>query len=322
MIVDCAVYHQGRRLPADGLDGLAGVGARPGAFAWVGLRMPPEAEVAEVGRRLGWDDVPYDELVSPHDRPVLTIDGEQVHLVLRTTAYLRTQHRVQLGELSVVANRSGVVSLRFGHAAPLGGLRHRLEQDPDQLALGPGVVLAAIVAEVIDGYPPVVDGFEADVVEVEREVFSERPRQPVKHLYQLKRDVRALVLAIGALQDPLARLVRWAAGRESEEVVGDLQESREQLDRIVRRAESLSNLLDAALDAMLAQIGLQQNDDMRKISAWVAVAAGPTLIAGIYGMNFEAQPELGWRFGYPFALLLMVTLSLALLRSFRRSGWL
>ena len=103
---------------------------------------------------------------------------------------------------------------------------------------------------------------------------------------------------------------------------GDLQESREQLDRIVRRAESLSNLLDAALDAMLAQIGLQQNDDMRKISAWVAVAAGPTLIAGIYGMNFETQPELRWHLGYPFALTLMLLLALTLVRSFRRSGWL
>ena len=322
MIVDCGIYCDGRRLPGAGLDGLGQVAARPGTYAWVGLRMPPEAEVAEVGARLGWDDVAYGELVSPHDRPVLTIDGDQVHLVLRTAAYLKTQHRVQLGELSVVANRSGVVSLRFGHAAPLGGLRHRLEQDPERLALGPGAVLAAIVAEVVDGYPPVVDGFEADAVEVEREVFADRPRQPVKHLYQLKRDVRALVLAIGSLQDPLARLVRWASSREPEEVVGDLQEAREQLDRIVRRAESLSNLLDAALDAMLAQIGLQQNDDMRKISAWVAVAAGPTLIAGIYGMNFESQPELRWHLGYPFALSLMLVMALTLLRSFRRSGWL
>ncbi|MEZ5411479.1 MAG: magnesium and cobalt transport protein CorA [Acidimicrobiales bacterium] len=322
MIVDCGVYCDGRRLPGAGLDGLGQVATRSGTYAWVGLRMPPEAEVAEVGARLGWDDVAYDELVSPHARPVLTIDGDQVQLVLRTAAYLKTQRRVQLGELSVVANRSGVVSLRFGHATPLGGLRQRLEQDPERLALGPGAVLAAIVAEVVDGYPPVVDGFEADALEVEREVFADRPRQPVKHLYQLKRDVRALVLAIGALQDPLARLVRWASSREPEEVVGDLQEAREQLDRIVRRAESLSNLLDAALDAMLAQISLQQNDDMRKISAWVAVAAGPTLIAGIYGMNFETQPELRWHLGYPFALTLMLVLALALLRSFRRSGWL
>lgn len=322
MIVDCGVYHKGRRLPSEGLDGLTLVTAKPGAYAWVGLRMPPEAEVAEVGRRLGWDDVSYDEIVSPHDRPVLTIDGEQIHLVLRTAAYIKAERRAQLGELSVVANPKGVVSLRFGHAAPLGGLRRRLEQDPERLALGPGAVLAAIVVEVIGGYQPVVDRFEADAVEVELEVFSDRPRQPVKRLYQLKRHVRALVLAIGSLQDPLARLVRWAATREPEEVVGDLQEAQEQLDRIVRRAESLSDLLDAALDAMLAQIGLQQNDDMRKISAWVAVAAGPTLIAGIYGMNFESQPELRWRFGYPLALLLMLVLALALLRSFRRSGWL
>ncbi len=134
--------------------------------------------------------------------------------------------------------------------------------------------------------------------------------------------MRTLLLAIGSLSDPLARLIRFSSTRFHEDVVATLQEAAEQLDRTVARADSLSNLLDAALDATLAQISVQQNDDMRKISAWVAIAAGPTLIAGIYGMNFDVLPELHWKYGYAFALGLMALLSGSLFRAFRRSNWL
>ena len=182
-------------------------------------------------------------------------------------------------------------------------------------------VLAAIVGRVIDDYSPALDGFEMDALEVERDVFSDTRAQPVRRLYKLKRQVRDLLVAIDSLQDPLNRLMRVVGPHLPEEVLADLSEAADQLDRTVVRTQSLSGLLDAALTASLAQISVQQNEDMRKISAWVAMAAVPTLVAGIYGMNFDTFPELHWRFGYPLVLVGMGVIVLLLYRSFKRSGW-
>ena len=162
-------------------------------------------------------------------------------------------------------------------------------------------VLAAVVGRVIDDYGPALDGFENDVIQVETDVFTETHRQPVERLYRLKREVRRLLVAIDALQDPLNRLIRALGRTLPRGVVADLNEAADQLDRAVTRANSLSGLLDAALTASLTQITVRQNDDMRKISAWVAMAVVPTMIAGIYGMNFDTMPELRWDLGYPLA---------------------
>ncbi len=319
MIVDRAVYVDGARVAGARDKDPADV---DGGFVWVGLRMPTSTELADHCRSLGWDDLSYDELVAPHERPVLALESDTMQLVLRTALYEESTGGIQLGELSVIVGPQGIVTVRFGHATPLGGLRRRLECDPEWLSVGPPAVLASIIEQVIDDYRPALDGLERAAVDVERDVFSDSARRPIKRLYHLKREVRSLHLAISSLQDPLTRLMRHPDVRASDEVVALVQEASEQLDRTVTRAVSLSNLLDAALDATLAQISVQQNDDMRRISAWVAMAAGPTLIAGVYGMNFEHQPELGWRYGYLLVLLAMVTLTVTLFRAFRRSGWL
>jgi magnesium transporter len=182
--------------------------------------------------------------------------------------------------------------------------------------------LAAVVNVVVDGYGPALDGFENDVVEVERDVFSDDNFQPVQRLYKLKREVRRMLVAIDSLDDPLARLVRVRGSQMEPAVLHDLSEAADQLDRAVTRAHSLSGLLDAALTASLTQISVRQNDDMRKISAWVAMAAVPTMVAGIYGMNFEHMPELGWVGGYPLVLSLTALAVVLLYRQFKRSGWL
>jgi magnesium transporter len=322
MIVDGAVYRHGRRLSSPASYADLAHDEREGAFAWVGLRMPSEVELRAAAASFGWADLGCDELLVPHERPVLAVDGDRIEIVVRTARYQDSTDTVQLGELSVVAGPTGVLTVRFGHATPLDGLRRRLEAEPDWLAVGPMAVLASILGEVIDGYGPTLDGFERDAVEVERDVFSERPGRPIKRLYHLKRELRSLLLAVGTLPEPLARLVRHGAGRLPDSVVSGLQEAAESLDRTLRRAASLSNLLDAALAAMLAQISVQQNDDMRRISAWVAMAAGPTLIAGVYGMNFDTMPELRWRYGYALVVVAMLALAGVLYRAFRRSDWL
>ena len=323
MIVDLAGYVDGRRLPAPAtLEAVGELRSHEDGFVWLGLRMPEAAQLSAVAKAFGWPDFPIDEVLAPHARPVLTVEPWGVLLVIRTARYDDGREVVALGEITVVLDDRSIVSIRYGQASPLGQLREELEAEPERLGLGPYAVLAAIVGRVIENYRPAIDGFEHDVIETERDVFSDSRRRPVKRIYDLKRQVRELSIAVEALRDPLARLIRTCGPRMSAETLPDFLEASEQLERVITRTRSLSDLLDAALGATLAQISVQQNDDMRKISAWVAIAAGPTMIAGIYGMNFDHFPELHWRFGYPLVVGVMAALMIGLFRGFRRSGWL
>jgi magnesium transporter len=293
MIVDCAVYVGGER--QGGTIGLAEVSrwiGQPGTFVWVGLRMPDRDEMAEVCGFCGLGDIDVDDAVAPHERPVVTIEEGVTWLVLRTARYNDELEEVSLGELSVMFTEHLVVTVRYGQASPLDGVRRELQGDPEALALGPAAVVAAIVERVVDDYRPTVDGFEHDVIEVEREVFAETRRRPVSRLYHLKRQVLELYVVIDAMHDPLARVARTNRLMHHPEVVAVMQVAGDELNRIVARIHTLSDLITTAIDANMTQVSLQQNEDMRRISAWVAIAAVPTMIAGIYGMNFEQMPAL------------------------------
>jgi magnesium transporter len=334
VIVDCAAYIDGKRVDVDPFPGglepwasaEAGDTARhqeePEGFVWLGLHMPDLDELTAACEALNLDEVSPSEILTPHTRPILQIDDDTLQLVVRTARYDDRAESIALGEMTLLIADHCVVSIRHGQASALSRVRGELERDPELLALGPMAVLAAVVEHVIDDYGPALDGFETDVIEVEREVFSETNRQPVERLYRLKREVRRTVVAIGALQDPFNRMIRVHGRRMPVELTADLSEASDQLGRAVTRANSLSELIDAALTASLAQIQVRQNGDMRMISAWVAMAAVPTMIAGIYGMNFEEMPELGWRLGYPLALFVMAGVVAVLYRFFKRSGWL
>lgn len=346
MIIDCAAYIDGRRVGVD-TDALsAGQRVRIAAaeagqtealakavgelavpegadgFVWLGLSVPAEDELGKMAEALELSGVRPNEVLAPHTRPVLTIDGPTMQLVLRTARYQDSNETIALGEMTILVGPRAVVTIRHGRASQLSTVRASLEADPDRLRLGPMAVVAAVVGHVIEDYGPALDGFEADAVEVEREVFSESRRHPVERLFKLKREVRRVHVAIDALQDPLARLIRVHGDRMPAEVLADLNEAADQLARVVNRTHSLSELLDSALTASLTQISIRQNDDMRKISAWVAMAAVPTMIAGLYGMNFEHMPELDWPVGYPLVLTVMAVVVAVLYRQFKRSGWL
>lgn len=322
VLVDCGVYEHGRRVgtgaPGQPLDALAS----PGAIAWIGLRMPDPDELGEWCRRVGLVDVDVDELLAPHTRPVLSVDRNALVLVARTARYVDEQERASLGEMTLLMTDRAIVSVRHGHATPLSALRAELEADPDRLSHGTFGVLAAIVGRIITDYRPALDGFEKDVLEVEREVFAVTRVQPVRRLYALKRELRVLLHAVEALDDPLVRLIRHAGSNGDVAVVEQLTEAADQLTRTISRAHSLSDLLDAALTASLAQTSVQQNEDMRKISAWVAMASVPTMVAGIYGMNLEHMPELRAVWGYPAVLLVIGAVLVCMFRSFKRNDWL
>jgi magnesium transporter len=324
VIVDCAAYSHGKRVSGR-LDIDEGGDACQGedTFVWLGLRMPSPQELDHAFARFGIEEPTVEDILQPHERPVLAVEDDATTLVLRTAHYNSALEEVKLGELSVLVAADFVITVRHGQASPLSGLRHGLERDPEYLGLGPSAVLASIVEQVIDDYQPVLDGFERTAVEVEAEVFGgEIGSRSGRRIYNLRRELRELIVAVESLEEPLARLLRRQRSRWHPDVLGTLEEAADQLGRSISRAQSLSDLLASALDANLAQISVMQNEDMRKISAWVAIAAVPTMIAGIYGMNFESMPELDHAWGYPLVLIGMGLVCFWLYRRFRDSGWL
>jgi magnesium transporter len=323
VIVDCAAYVGGiRREGVLGLDDVSRWLGRPDTFVWVGLRMPDRDEMERVCGFCGLKAIDVDEAIAPHERPVVTTAEGVTWLVLRTARYNDEREEVDLGELSVMFTGDLVVTVRYGQASPLDGVRRELQDDPETLALGVAAVVAAIIERVVDDYRPTLDGFENDVLEVEREVFAESRRRPVSRLYHLKRQVLELYMVIDAMHDPLTRVARTNRLLHDPEVVSLLQVAADELGRIVTRIHTLSDLITTAIDANMTQVSLQQNEDMRRISAWVAIAAIPTMIAGIYGMNFEQMPALRSPWGYPAVLAVMAVACGLLYRAFRRTGWL
>jgi magnesium transporter len=323
MIVDCAAYSGGVRVTgALDLDDVPEWLGKDDTFVWLGLRMPNRDEMAKVRDVFGLPDLDVDAVVAPHRRPVLDLLDEATWMVLRTAEYNDKLEQLLLGELCVLFQERFVVTVRYGQASALAGVRRELEADPEFLRHGVPAVLAKVVERVVDDYAPALDGFERDVIEVEADVFSDSRHRPTKRLYRLKREILELLIVTDALHDPLDRALRTNPLLQAPDVHAELMMTVDQLSRIVTRTQILSDLIATAVDANMTQVSLQQNEDMRKISAWVAIAAVPTMIAGIYGMNFEHMPELEATVGYPAVLAFMGIVCWLLHRAFRRSGWL
>ena len=323
MIVDCALYDQGRRVGGrlSVEEAAAGLAEHPSGFVWLGLRMPPPDELSRACAASGLK-IDEHEALTPHRRPVVSREGEVTVLHLRTALYDDVSEQVSVGELTMLAGRQWLITIRHGNASPLSDARASLESDPDLLEEGLTAALVTSIRAVIDSYRPALDGFEKDAVEVEREVLSLSRVRPVRRLLNLSRQVRELHLAVEAMEDPLQQLVKHRHLSWTPETIDELRTAITLVQRVVARTESLAGLLASAHAANMAQVSSQQNEDMRRISAWVAIAAVPTMIAGIYGMNFEHMPELSTSWAYPVVLGLMVVVCLLLYRSFRKRGWL
>jgi magnesium transporter len=319
VIVDCAVYRDGRRenVPLERLRAATG-----GGFAWIGLYEPTEDEFDSIRREFALHPLAVEDAIESHQRPKLEVFEDMVFLVLKTARYVDPEEVVQIGEIMVFLGPDYVITVRHGEPSPLDGVRRALEGDPKVLAHGPSAVLHAIVDRVVDDYGPAIEGLEGDVVEVEEQVFTAGPGNPAERIYRLKREVLAFLRATVPLIDPVERLSRGQYGHVHPEVQTYFRDVNDHLARARDQLEGINDLLTSVLQANLTQVGVRQNEDMRKISAWVALAAVPTMIAGIYGMNFEHMPELDWSFGYPAALLVMATICSTLFWRFKKAGWL
>ncbi|MGW2568512.1 magnesium/cobalt transporter CorA [Streptomyces sp. NPDC001537] len=330
-VVNCVTYRDGVRVPggSDLVDAVERVRKKGDGFVWLGLHEPTDQEFAGIAELFDLHPLAVEDAIEAHQRPKLERYGETLFAVFKTVCYVEheeltaTSEVVNTGEIMVFVGEDFVITVRHGMHGSLGPLREGLEADPQQLAKGPAAVLHAIADHVVDDYLLVTDSVQADIDQVEMDVFAENgARADPGRIYQLKRELLELKRAVV----PLGRPVEDLATRPIRVVDPEIQAYfRDVLDHLMRAKEQIASfdeLLNSILQAHLAQVTVAQNEDMRKITAWAAVIAVPTMVCGVYGMNFDYMPELHWSFGYPLVIGVMAVACLVLYRGFRRSGWL
>lgn len=326
MIVDCAIYRDGRRMerPSGYAAALEEARQSGDAFLWMGLHEPTEDEFDHVASEFGLHPLAVEDALHAHQRPKLEVYADSLFLVLKPLSYDQSSSALITGELMLFVGDSFVVTVRHGEANPLRTVRERLEHDPEMLRHGPTAVMYAVSDAVVDQYLEAAADLQFSLDELEEEVFapdSPPARDTASRIYAFKRQVLNFRRATVPLADPLDRLVRAAVPFVPEESRPFFRDVSDHLTRVNDQADSLDRLLTDILSANLAQMSVRQNDNMRKISAWAAMVAVPTAIAGIYGMNFKHMPELDQVWGYPAVLFVIVTVCLLLFRVFKRRGW-
>ncbi len=297
MIVDSAIYVDGRRDGPYPLQKIHEACRARGGFAWISLYEPTAGEFDSVAGEFGLHELAIKDAFKPHQRPKVERYGDTLFVVLKAARYVEEREAVEFGEIHAFVGSDFVVTMRYGEASELRGARRQLEGDPDLLRKGPFAVLHTIMDRIVDDYGPVADGLENDIDEIEVEVFEGDPGVS-RRIYELPREVIQFHQATQPLAGALGSLAE--DGMHDAEEAGHLRDPRDRALRVTERVE----------------------DQTKKISAWAAIVIVPTLIAGIYGMNFDYMPELHWRYGYLLALSLMVLIALTLYRNFKKVGWL
>jgi magnesium transporter len=327
VIVDNALYRHGMRVPLDtnGKElGGSRVPCADGDFQWVGLHDPRPSELMQIAAAFDLHPLAVEDAGDSHQRPKVERYGDTLFLVLKTLWYVDEDDAVETGEINMFVGPDFVITVRHGAGTDLSGSRRDLEHRAKVLAHGPAAVMYAVCDRVVDDYERVGAALEEDVDEVEESVFSPERTNDSVRIYALKREIAEVRRAVMPLREPMRRFtVGQVDGIDIDEGTATyFRDVADHLQRVSEVIDNLDNLLSTAFDAHLARISVQQNDDMRKISAGAALVVVPTLIAGVYGMNFTHMPELAWTWGYPFAMALMLGASLGLLVWFKKSGWL
>jgi magnesium transporter len=330
-VVDCGVYVNGKRQPGEFTpeEALRVARSQADAFVWLGLHEPSQEEMSAIGHVYGLHELAVEDAVKAEQRPKLEQFGDVHFLVLRTARYVphreltETSQVVETGQMMVFVGEQFVITVRHGDASELGPVRHNLETERGVLLeQGPWAVAYAVTDRVVDLYLLVADQVEADLDIIEEGVFSRDTASPIQQVYQMKRELVEFRRAVVPLQRPLAAIASKQSGLVPNEIRRYFRDVQDHLTRTVEQVSSFDDLLNSILQARLAQVTVDQNNDMRKIAAWAGIATVWTAAAGIYGMNFAHMPELRWQYSYPGLWVLLLAISVLLYRAFRRNGWL
>ena len=330
-VVDCGVYIDGKREPGEfgPEEALREADSHENAFVWLGLHEPTLEEMSGIAHSYGLHELAVEDAVKAEQRAKLEQFGAVHFLVLRTARYVphgeltETSQVVETGQMMIFIGERFVITVRHGDASELASVRADLEtQRPVLLEQGPWAVAYAVTDRVVDLYLAVADQVEADLDIIEEGVFSRDSASPIQAIYQMKRELVEFRRAVVPLQRPLASITSPQSRLVPKEIRRYFRDVQDHLTRTVEQVSSYDDLLNSILQARLAQVTVDQNNDMRKIAAWAGISAVWTAFAGIYGMNFKHMPELGWTFSYPVLWTLLLVISVLLYRGFRRSGWL
>jgi magnesium transporter len=322
VIVDCAVYEGGKRQAGSiPLEEAAAARSRAGAFVWLGVAEPSADEFDEIAREFDLHELAVEDAVNAHQRPKVELYDDTLLVVVKTAHYIDSDEVIQIGELIIFVNTDFVITVRHGRG-PLTEVRARAERRPDLLVEGTGAVLYAVLDHVVDDYEVAAEGVDVDVQEVEKQVFSPDRSNPAERIYKLEREVLDFYRAVAPLTEAVSVMSRGHFELVPEPLHEYYRDVHDHLRRLNGRIAGFRELLSSALQANLTQVAVRQNDDMRRISAWVAILAIPTMVAGVYGMNFEYMPELHWTFGYPAVVIITAAICATLYWRFKRAGWL
>jgi len=323
MIVDYALYQNGHRYTEpSNLPELISKARAEGGFVWLGLAEPTQMEFDKIVGDFRFHPLAIEDAINAKQRPKFEEYPGVQFCVLKTVFYDEVKSLVSTGEIFCFIGEYFIVVVRHGDGAPLQNTRHALESNPEHLAKGPYAVLHAVIDHVIDCYIDIAAELEADVVQVENDVFNERKKTNSAAIYFLKREIIEFRHAIDPLLSPLQKLASEGAAHVPNTLTPFFRDTLDHLSRASDAAAGLDSLLVSALQADMAHVQVQQNADMRKITSYVALASVPTMVAGIYGMNFDVMPELRWKFGYPLVVGSLVLVTAILYRKFKKSGWL
>jgi magnesium transporter len=323
VLVECAVYEDGRRKAGDlPLEHACEAGQEDGAFVWVGLFEPTAEEFEALRSEFSLHPLAVEDALSAHQRPKIERYGDMTFVVLKTARYVDEAEEVVFGQVMVFVGESYVITVRHGEVNDLSEVRRRVEADESQLRRGPTGALHAILDAVVDAYEPVAAGLQTDVDQAEEQLFGGVSGSVTVRIYELGREVLRFSRAVGPLVASVEPLVRGGMPGVDDDMSSYFRDVLDHLIRVNAHIDSMHELLSNMLQANLTQVSVRQNEDMRKISAWVAILAIPTMIAGIYGMNFEHMPELRWQYGYPLVLAVIAVACTALYLRFKRAGWL
>lgn len=337
-VINNAVYENGERIASP--ESLAGtftiLDKHPKAIAWIGLYRPTAEELSALAAEFNLHELAIEDAVLAHQRPKIERYGDTLFTVLRAAQYIDETETVEFGELHVFSGTNFVITVRHSESPDLSVVRKRMEDTPGSMDEGTEAILYAILDAVVDGYKPVVDGVSNDIDEIETQVFD-GDAQVSRRIYELNREVIEFERAV----TPLTQIIDTLSGGFADGYVGDTlqQYLRDVADHVVQTKERIEEFrlllrdilaVNTSLVAQrqseearnLSEAGNRQAIETRKISGWAAILFTPTLIAGIYGMNFKVMPELHWEYGYPFAIGLMIVSGIVLYIIFKRRGWL
>jgi magnesium transporter len=321
MLVNCVAYQDGRKLADITREEIGAYVERPECFVWVALKEPEPAELDAMERQFGLHPLAVEDARHGHQRPKLEEYGDSLFLVVHTIEL--QEGELQLGEVHLFVGRNYVLSARTRTQQGFGEVRARCEREPELLKRGAGFVAYAIVDAVVDRYFPVVEALEAELERTEERIFAGAPaRASVEALYALKQKLMVVLHAVRPLEEAIGKL---CGGRIPAVAAGTQEYFRDISDHLARihaDIESLRDMVTTAMSVNLSLISLQENENTKRLAAYAALVAVPTLIAGLYGMNFQEMPGLRWQFGFPLTVATMVSVDLWVYRRLRGAGWL